>query len=1096
MSPPILATKLFIPPPRSQVVRRSRLLQRLNEGLGDNHRAGRKLTLISAAAGFGKTTLVSEWVASCQRATAWLSLDEGDNDPARFLAYLVAALQTLVPMIGEGVLAMLQSPQPPPTESMLTILLNEITAVSTPFILVLDDYHAISTPPVDHALAFLIEHQPPQMHVVIATRENPPLPLARYRVRGQLTELRVADLRFTTDEAAGFLNQVMGLGLSAEDIATLEARTEGWIAGLQLAALSLQRQQDTTRFIESFAGTHHFVLDYLLEEVLHQQSENVQAFLLQTSILDRMCGSLCDALLSDPPISGQEMLTKLERANLFIIPLDNERHWYRYHHLFADLLRQRLQQRDAETIAELHGRASIWYETQEMVLEAFHHATAAGDVERAARLIEGKGMPLYFRGALLPVMNWLASLPTAVLDARPSLWVTYGSVLTMSGQPVSHAEEKLQAAEAALKKVEPDDTTRDLIGQIAANRAMLAIPHNDVETIIAQSQRALAYLDPDNLPARTNATWTLGLAHQFHRNHAAAIPAFTEAIAISQSFGNNLVTLAAATCLGQVQEAEARLDLAAQSYQLCLQTAGDPPWVSACEAVLGYGRVHYQWNDLDAAERYAQLGSHLSQQMESVDTPAACWTFLARLKLAQGDVTEAVALVAKAEQFMHQRNFLLRLPDLVAVQILILLNQGDLDTAVHLLESHDLPLSKARVHLAQGDTTLALDVLESFRQQMESNHWPDELLKVMVLQAVVYEMHGERDTAVQILSDALALAEPGGFIRIFVDEGQPMAELLTKMKRESGRMTGYAHKVLTAFDQQNEIHPSSLTPSKSSGQVAQPLVEPLSVRELEVLQLIAQGLSNREIGERLFLEIGETGSLDAVRFFRQEAGAKTLLAAGQPGLVAVNPNLRLKIKRTKTGVWEVEAAAGNGNSEPQFSVTDAAFGGGANRFFGFQCTYTSSNVSNFFFDDISVLPDVPDTQPPFLLMAAAEDSTTVKAVFDEELDSLSAVSAANYNINNGVGQPAFAALLSDRRSVSLGLSAPLANGTYTLQISAAKDLLGNASATQTADFQFIKIDAAVEFDILINEIMADPRPLRWSAKRGMARTFQPLFQND
>ena len=363
MSTPILATKLYIPPPRPKVVLRPRLIERLNEGLH------RKLTLISAPAGFGKTTLVSAWVAGCDRPVAWLSLDEGDSDPARFLSYLIAALQTIAANVGEGLLAMLQSPQPPPPETILTALLNEIAAIPEPFVLVLDDYHAVDARAVDEALAFLLEHLPPQMHLVIATREDPQLPLARLRARGQLTELRATDLRFTPSEAAGFLNQVMGLNLSAEDIAALETRTEGWIAGLQLAALSMQGHQDAAGFIQSFTGSHHFVLDYLMEEVLQQQSESVQTFLLRTSILDRLCGPLCDAVLLDPSASGQETLEYLERANLFIVPLDNERRWYRYHHLFADLLRQRLQQStvspggdEGRLIDELHRRASIWYE--------------------------------------------------------------------------------------------------------------------------------------------------------------------------------------------------------------------------------------------------------------------------------------------------------------------------------------------------------------------------------------------------------------------------------------------------------------------------------------------------------------------------------------------------------------------------------------------------------------------------------------------------------------------------------------------------------------------------------------------------------------
>src|SRR5258706_9032813 len=395
---PLLATKLHRPLPRAQLVRRPQLAERLTQGVMG------PLTLVSAPAGFGKTTLLAQWLAESGMPVAWLSLEPGDNELVRFLSYLIAALQTLDPHLGAVALTLLQMPQPAAAETVLTLLTNDVGSHGRDggdFVLVLDDYHVIDAKAVDHALTFLLEHLPPHMHLVIATREDPPLPLARLRVGGQLTEVRVTDLRFTPSEAAGFLNQGMGLTLSVEDIAALESRTEGWIAGLQLAAISLQGQQDTTSFITSFTGSHHFVMDYLVEEVLGQQSERVQTFLLRTSILDRLCGPLCDAVLMDPSGSGRETLEYIERANLFLVPLDNERRWYRYHHLFADLLRQRLQQSTASSpgderdgVAELHRRASQWYEDNSLAIEAFHHAVAANDVERAERLIEGKGMPL------------------------------------------------------------------------------------------------------------------------------------------------------------------------------------------------------------------------------------------------------------------------------------------------------------------------------------------------------------------------------------------------------------------------------------------------------------------------------------------------------------------------------------------------------------------------------------------------------------------------------------------------------------------------------------------------------------------------------
>jgi len=852
---PILQTKLHIPPIRPELVSRPRLIERLNAGLP----VGRKLTLVSGPAGFGKTTLVSEWVAGCGRPAAWLSLDKGDNDPTRFLAYLVAALQTIAANTGEGVLGVLQSPQRPPSESILTALLNEIITIPDDFVLVLDDYHVIDARPVDNALTFLLEHLPPQMHVVIATREDPNIPLARYRAGSQLTELRVADLRFTPVEAAEFLNQVMGLDLSAEDVAALETRTEGWIAGLQLAAISMQGHEDATSFIQSFTGSHHFVLDYLVEEVLEQQSASVQAFLLRTSILDRLCGPLCDAVLGSPSASGQETLEYLEHANLFLIPLDDERRWYRFHHLFADLLRQRLHQNIASStedaksrVNELHIRASQWYEDNGLYIEAFHHAAAANDIERAERLIEGKGIPLHARGAAASILDWLASLPKTALDAKPSLWVRYARLSMVTGQATG-VEEKLQAAEAVLQGAEPDDKTRDLIGRIAAVRANLAWTQYQIETIIAQSRRALEYLHPDNLYFRFTAIWTLGFACLLQGDRAAAGKAFTEALSISQASGDIHSTIVAITGLGQVHELANHLYLAADSYRRVLQLAGDLPLPVVSEAHLGLARIFYEWNDLDAAEQYGQQSLQLARQFDKViDRFIISEVFLARLKLARRDVAGAAAMLAEADQSVRQHNFVYRMPEVAAAQVLTLLRQGDLAAAAQLATAHQLPISQARVYLAWGDASKALALLSPLRREVEAKGWADERLKVMVLQAVALHAHGEKDKAVQLLGDALALAEPGGFIRIFVDEGFPMTQLLSEAVAR-GIMPDYVDRLLAVFgaEEQRSKVKSYLPPAPP----AQPSIEPLSQREVTVLQFMAQGLSNREISERLFLAL-------------------------------------------------------------------------------------------------------------------------------------------------------------------------------------------------------------------------------------------------
>jgi LuxR family transcriptional regulator, maltose regulon positive regulatory protein len=851
---PILATKLYIPPPRPKVVLRPRLLQRLNEGL----RRASGVTLISASAGFGKTTLVSEWVARCEDSVAWLSMDEGDNDPARFLVHLVAAVQTIAAGIGTGVMAALQSPQPPPVKALLTVLLNEITTISDNFILVLDDYHVIEAKPIDEALAFLVEHLPQQMHLVIATREDPSLPLARLRARGQLNELRTADLRFTPAEAAEFLNHTMGLGLSTDNIAALEARTEGWIAGLQLAALSMQGRSDTASFIESFTGSHHFVLDYLLAEVLQQQSDNIQTFLLRTSILDRLRGPLCEALLLTPAGSGQETLEYLERANLFIVPLDNDRQWYRYHHLFGDLLRKRLGQSfTSGEIAELHIRASQWYEDHGLGLEAFQHATAANDVERAERLMVDKGMPLHFRSAVNVILEWLASLPKSVLDARPALRVRSATLALMAGQTTG-VEEKLQAAEAVLQDAELTDQTRNLIGQIACARATLALTHYEPEAMMIQSRRALEYLPPDNLPFRFTANWVLSYAYQLQGDRAAAGRALTEAVSISQASGDMFSTILALDGLGEIQEFDNQLYRAAETYRRVLQLEGDQPHPNAAETNLGLARIYYEWNDLAAAEQHGQQSLQLARQYDRViDRFIISEVFLARLKLAQGDVAGAAVVLDQTDQSARQQNFVQRMPEIAAAQVIVLLHQGDVAAAVQLAQAYDLPLSRARVLLAQDDSTAALAILEPMRQQMEAKNWQDELLKVMILQAVALRAHGDKDRAVQMLDEALALAEPGGFIRSFVDEGEPMRLLIAefrvwieKQKRGEGQKPiEYAEKLLAAFARPAAVPQS--TPSKQPSV----MVEPLSERELEILKLIAQGLSNREISERLFLAV-------------------------------------------------------------------------------------------------------------------------------------------------------------------------------------------------------------------------------------------------
>ena len=847
MSTPLLTTKLYMPARQPNAVPRARLIERLNEGLQ------RKLTLISAAAGFGKTTLVSEWAAAGDWPVAWLSLDAGDSDVNRFLTYLIAALQTVSAEIGVGVQGALRSPQPPPAEAILTALLNDIASVPNSFILVLDDYHDVEGTAVDAALGFLIDHLPPQIHLVIASREDPHLPLARLRVRGQLTELRATNLRFTPAEAAEFLNRAMGLNLSDDNIAALETRTEGWIAGLQLAAISMQGHEDATGFIQSFTGSHRFVLDYLMEEVLRQQPEDIQNFLLNTSVLGRMCGPLCDAVVQNAARPGQDTLEYLEHANLFIVPLDNERRWYRYHHLFSELLRQRLHQSAGTDVADVHVRASDWFEREGLDLEAFQHAAAANDVERAERLINGKETQLHARGGALPVLNWLHSLPPSVLDARPALWVTFASALSIIGK-TSEVEEKLNAADSALQGMEPGGVSRALLDRIAEMRSLvglLAADPQTIEDIIAGSGHVLQHPQPDNLSIPPFILWKLALAHQYRGNRIQARKAFIQTIAACETLGNVHVNILAATGLGKSHEQENQLHQAAETFRRALHLAGDPPGPAACEAHAGLARTLYEWNDLEAARPHAQQSLALARQVEIASFVSSVLA-LTRLQLTQGDVDGAIALLSETAAEVLQARYAFRTPEVAAAQVLALLHRGDLPAAERIAREHHLPRSLARVHLAQGDTTAALAQLEPLRRRMEEQNRQDDLLKALVVQSLAYQAHGDIDAALQVLGEALEMAQPGGFIRTFIDEGPPMVRLLTEAQAR-GVMPEYTATLLAACGETapvERVSPPPLTP-----RAAQPLVEPLTERELEILQLISHGLSNIQIADRLYLAL-------------------------------------------------------------------------------------------------------------------------------------------------------------------------------------------------------------------------------------------------
>ncbi|MFZ0534405.1 MAG: tetratricopeptide repeat protein, partial [Anaerolineales bacterium] len=660
MSAPILATKLYIPPPRSKIVLRPRLIERLNEGLR------RKLSLISASAGFGKTTLVSEWVAVCERPVAWLSLDEGDNDPSQFLIYLVAAVQTIAANIGARVLGVLQAPQPPPIVSILIALLNEITTIPDHFVLVLDDYHVLDSKPVDEALSFLLEHLPPRMQLVITTREDPHLPLARLRSRGQLTELRAADLRFTPSEASEFLNQVMGLNLSAEAITALETRTEGWIAGLQLAALSMQGRSDAASFIKSFTGSHHFILDYLVEEVLQRQPEYVRNFLLQTAILDRLSGSLCDAVTGQEDGSG--MLEALERGNLFVIPLDDQRQWYRYHHLFAEVLQAHLREAQPDRVSALHRRASEWYEQNGLPSDAIRHALAAEDFEGAAGLIE-LAWPTVEDGSLSTKwIGWVKALPDVLIRARPVLSVWYANALLVSGE-MEAAGARLTDAERWLEPVDnmngqpkkpaaemvvvDEEQFRSLPATIAIARAYRAQALGDVPGAVTYARRALDLTPETNHLKRGQATALLGLTYWASGDLEAANWTFAGYTMMLRTAGNILDAISTTCILADIRMALGRLQEAASTLEQLLQFVvdqGEPMPPDTADLYMGLGELYRERGDLKAAAQYLLKSKELCEQAELLYRQRRLCVTQARLMQTQGDLDGALDLLNEAER--------------------------------------------------------------------------------------------------------------------------------------------------------------------------------------------------------------------------------------------------------------------------------------------------------------------------------------------------------------------------------------------------------------------------------------------------------------
>jgi LuxR family maltose regulon positive regulatory protein len=845
------------------------------------------LTLVSAPAGFGKTTLIGEWVAGCGLPAAWLSLDEGDSDPARFLAYLVAALQTVAANIGGGVLGALLSPRPPPMESTLTALLNEIVTVEDDFVLILDDYHVVDAQPVDDALTFLLEHLPPRMHLIIATREDPQLPLARLRARGQLNELRAADLRFASSEAAEFLNQVMGLNLSAKDIAALETRTEGWIAGLQLAALSMQGREDVPGFVRAFAGDNRYIVDYLLEEVLQRQPEHIRSFLLRTSILERLSGPLCDAVTGQE--EGNAMLETLERGNFFVVPLDDKRRWYRYHHLFAEVLYAHLMQEHPARVPTLHRRASEWYEHNGSAADAVRHALAAEDFGRAADLVELTVPAMRRSRQEATLLGWLKALPDELFRVRPVLNVHYAGTLLQSGQldgvearlrdaerwldTTAETNERAQAPSAEMVVVDEAEFRR-LPGSIAVYRAGQALALGNVPETVAYARRALDLAAEDDYFWRGAAAALLGLASWTSGDLEAAHRSYADGMASLQRAGNISDAVGGAMTSADIRIAQGRLREAMRTYEHALRLAaehGDPVMRGTADMHVGMGEIHRERNDLEAATQHLlrskEQGEHTGFPQNSYRWRVA----MARILEAQGDLDGALELLDEAER-LYVSDFHPNARPIAALEARLWVAQGRLGEALGWarergLSAHDdlgylrefEHITLARVLLAryrsdreERSVLEAMGLLERLLQAAEEGGRMGSMIEILVLQALAREAQGDIPAALVPLKRALTLAEPEGYVRIFADEGGPMARLLSEAAAR-GIIPDLTARLLAVVEAQE--HKSEDQARLPPASPAQSIVEPLSQRELGVLQLIAQGLSNREIGERLFLAV-------------------------------------------------------------------------------------------------------------------------------------------------------------------------------------------------------------------------------------------------
>jgi ATP/maltotriose-dependent transcriptional regulator MalT len=874
----LLETKLYVPRSRRGLVLRPRLSERLDRGTAS------KLVLVSAPAGFGKTTLLTEWLAARpaaladERLAAWLSLDRGDNDPASFWAYVIGALRTVASGVGESALALLDEPQPPPIETVLTTLLNDLGAVAGEIVLVLDDYHVIDARSVHDGMAFLLDHLRPQLHVVIASRADPALPLARMRARGELAEIRAAELRFTADEAAAYLNEMMGLQLTAQDVAALEGRTEGWIAALQLAALSMQGRDDVAAFIASFAGDDRYVVDYLAEEVLARQSDGVQAFLLQTSVLDRLSGSLCDAVTGQG--GGKGMLEALDRGNLFLVSLDDRRRWYRYHHLFADVLQARLLDEQPRQIPDLHRRASEWYEQNGDQPAAIGHALAAGDFERAAGLVELAIPAMRRTRQEARLRGWLEALPGEVVQVRPVLSVYFAGVLLISGE-IEGVESRLRDAErwvepATGDREEPqvfppgmvvadEEEYRRLPALIELYRAGLALARGDGPGTVRHAQRAIELALADDHLCRASAAGLLGLVYWASGNLEAGHRAYSACVEGLRRAGFVADILGCSIALADIRSTQGRLGEALRTFEQALQLAGEQGGSvlrGTADMYVGMSEIACERDNLRAATQLLLHSQELDEHTGLPQNPYRWRAAMARVREAEGDLRGALDLLNEAER-LYVSDFFPNVRPVPALRARIWIAQGRLGEALgwareqglsvdddlsYLREFEHLTLARLllaryRDERAERCAHEAARLLERLLPAAEEGGRTGRVIEILVLRALAHQALGELPAALGFLDRAVTLAEPEGYVRVFAGEGSPMAALLRAAAKQ-GTRPDYVRRLLAAA-----------SGIEHNGPTEQALIEPLSERELDVLRLLGSELDGPAIARELMVSL-------------------------------------------------------------------------------------------------------------------------------------------------------------------------------------------------------------------------------------------------